>query len=50
MKKIVLIAFLSVFALSAFEPLYADRSSKSEAHHESSYTYDPNKHINKENP
>ncbi|MBX9621077.1 MAG: hypothetical protein K2X28_03465 [Alphaproteobacteria bacterium] len=52
MKKIILIFSLSIFALSAFEPLYARDGGKSEAHHERSYTYDPNKHINinQENP
>lgn len=50
MKRIILIISLSIFAFYAFEPLYASSGSKSEAHHEKPYTYDPNKHLTQDNP
>lgn len=50
MKKIILIISLGIFACYSFEPLYASSGSKSEAHHENSYTYDPNKHLKNDTP
>jgi len=50
MKKFILLTFLSIFTLSSVDPLYASNGSKSEAHHERPYTYDPNKHLTNDNP